>query len=340
MVQVEQTEQARAADQTSPSGQATASTSNGAGTNAATDAVAAANAEAEAARPPWRPFAEHAAFFAELSVMARYVIAFRILMMLGQIALGVYALYSIYATRTSLQSISLASLVSICGPLLTMLYVLLVRPRYFQLPAGSYDTPEAVERENQRRRVLNSIDLPFIAFFFCGIVALGVSSETITSQPLIFATVLTYVVLSAMYFGSSIILLGLLILFMPCIYIVVRRMQAHRSNIFDGRMGATDEIIAAIPIVTFRRKVAPEQPTSDTVAVIPSTSTSSPPPDASALLANEEAGVPSPIPTAAPKTQAKPPQKKRRRFQLLPKLFRRTKSTDPETPPPPTTTEA
>ncbi|KAI8924961.1 hypothetical protein BC831DRAFT_285071 [Entophlyctis helioformis] len=209
--------------------------------------------------------------------------------------------------------------------------VLLCAPRYFQPARRTSQDPVLIAAEAQRRRRINNIDLLcLIPFIIANVAVFSVSSCNVDA-PLLFYSNLTLVIIGYMYFCSPLTWCILAVAFSPCLFLLfhyMQRTQALRANPFDGRMGATEDIINAIPVFTYRKKVVPEpRPDIEAPADSPVSLAAVPPPAASAQTtshaspasqASEPSGSSSPA-------KAAPPKRKRRKFNLLPSIFKRGK---------------
>ncbi|KAL2911101.1 hypothetical protein HK105_209446, partial [Polyrhizophydium stewartii] len=297
------------------------------------------------------PMGDHVAFLRSLPLLDLVVVLFRMLVMLGQIAAAVVA---VVMSRDS--QLQLPESINVVGSAIIMVFVILLVPRYFQLGHRTNGDPELIELETRRRQTINTLDLPFVICLMAGLIACISPKDTVHTAPFIYYTNLAFVVLSCMYFGAPILLFALAILSLPLLYLLLRRAEA-RNNVFDGRMGASDDIIGAIPIVRYRRKPAPDPetgehpadaagaapaaadaaqaaqpnpPTADAPAQPRSDGAVHPEPDSSATAA--AAATASPAAGAAAQSAANPSSRQqrrrrgRRRFNLIPSIFRRNKA--------------
>ncbi|KAJ1330686.1 hypothetical protein BSLG_009138 [Batrachochytrium salamandrivorans] len=201
---------------------------------------------------------------------------------------------------------------------------------------------EQIYAEYRRRRYINTIDIPFLFLLVLGLIAHMSPSDCSIAAPYVYYTNLALVTLGAMYFGAPFLLCGVAIILLPFLYLFTRHLASQNANVFDGRMGATDDIIGAIPIVTYRRKITPEsQPqTAITLSSLPKTSAnalgSAPLEPISTNLA--ETAIVVDMPNTSPLDQNRAARinqpastgtgigaKIKRRFRLLPNMFRREK---------------
>ncbi|KAH9265443.1 hypothetical protein BASA84_001716 [Batrachochytrium salamandrivorans] len=287
--------------------------------------------------PPSFPFMDHREFFSSLTAFEAVLVVFRGSFMLLETIMAIVALIlSRHATY------SIFYFIAIVGHVVLMPLVLIFAPRYFQTTRRVGEEQEQIYAEYRRRRYINTIDIPFLFLLVLGLIAHMSPSDCSIAAPYVYYTNLALVTLGAMYFGAPFLLCGVAIILLPFLYLFTRHLASQNANVFDGRMGATDDIIGAIPIVTYRRKITPEsQPqTAITLSSLPKTSAnalgSAPLEPISTNLA--ETAIVVDMPNTSPLDQNRAARinqpastgtgigaKIKRRFRLLPNMFRREK---------------
>ncbi|KAI8893730.1 hypothetical protein BC833DRAFT_624601 [Globomyces pollinis-pini] len=177
-------------------------------------------------------------------------------------------------------------------------------PFYFTISQATHEITELVELEDHRRSLQSFIDSLFIVPFVTGFALLCTTSAT---RNLLFVTGTIYITLGLAYMCFPAIIAIIAVLCLPCLYLLFRN-ASLREEARIRAMGASDELISAFPIFTFRKK-SPGQ--VDIEAPLPESviqSQPNPQPQPSVPESNPEPEQSQPPPK---------PEKKRRRFRLF-----------------------
>ena len=140
--------------------------------------------------------------------------------------------------------------------------VFIIEPRYFKMASHSQD-PEVVQEEMRQRLVNQRIDMAFFFPFMAGNYLIFDTNlnQCRNNASSLYLLSLIYLILGYVYIFLPIILAVLICFCLPCLYVVLRRRQAQ--GLYGPNAGATEEVIAQLPIFTFRApQLDPEQPPS------------------------------------------------------------------------------
>ncbi|KAI8905952.1 hypothetical protein EDD86DRAFT_211183 [Gorgonomyces haynaldii] len=140
-----------------------------------------------------------------------------------------------------------------------LLAVIVFRPQYYRLAIPNpHNDPDLMNREYRRRALIHRLDtfflLPYIAAAYFMISGQGfLPSEA----PSLFYFVFVLLGVGTAYIVGPFLLMVFFCLVLPCIYGYLLYQQ-RREGVYGANAGATEELIASIPIFTFKRKGDPE----------------------------------------------------------------------------------
>jgi hypothetical protein len=125
------------------------------------------------------------------------------------------------------------------------------------------DIPELIELENIKARLRSYfqakpswIDTVFLIPFVYGCyLYFGPLADIVYNEsPLMFTVGYVYVIMGFCYIFSGALVTIFTILCLPCLYLLLRYLN-RRENIRLESMGASDDLIAAFPILKYKRKI-------------------------------------------------------------------------------------
>ncbi|KAJ3273711.1 hypothetical protein HDV01_003990 [Terramyces sp. JEL0728] len=260
--------------------------------------------------------------YSEFSILGKILFIFQIVVGLVQEIVGLIMIA--ISWNTSALQLQLVAILYLSQLFLVLIFC----PLYFSIGQPTHEIPEYIEREKQRKNFKGKIDWAlFIPFLLAFVLVFGPNAKDLANaSPVMYNTCLGFIIFGLSRIFSPALLACLAILCLPCLFLLLRNADL-REEARIRAMGASDDLIASLPIYRFRKRADVEDPVE--------LSTTPPPPQLPFSVA-----VPSPLtttvqvperpssPTPASPTSSTPPKKKRKRkFKFF---FKKKEASEPE----------
>ncbi|KAJ3321239.1 hypothetical protein HDV06_004464 [Boothiomyces sp. JEL0866] len=252
--------------------------------------------------------------YSEFSILGKILFIFQVVIGIIQEIVGITMLAISWNTPAlQLQLVSILYLSQ-------LFLVLIFCPLYFSIGQPTHEIPEYIEREKLRKNFRGKIDWAlFVPFLLAFVLVFGPNAKDLSNQsPIMYNTCLGFIIFGLSRIFSPALLACLAILCLPCLFLLLRNADL-REEARIRAMGASDDLIASLPIYRFRKRDVEDPVELSTTPPPPQLpfSVAVPSPLARTVEIPERPSSPTPGSPTTPSSPKKKNTKKKRRFKFF-----------------------